>query len=150
MGPYANTAALNSSLCFPRHIPPQIAKMVADLTALREEHKALVTKRNSLEDEYRVFATKECDMEDEVTSSKIAQARSAPQKNKRLQVIHEAHKAVLSKEAKIAEAEGELATLREVQTSNEAKPTASDAEEEEEEEEEADKVREAYSKATHP
>ena len=117
--------------------------MVADLTALREEHNDLVTNRNSLEDAYRVFATEECDMEEEVTSSKIAKARSAPQKIKRLQVIHEAHKAVLSKEAEIAGVEGDLATLREAQVSNEAKSVASGAEEEEE-----DKVREAFCKAT--
>ena len=101
--------------------------MVAHLTTLREEHNTSVTKRNSLEDAYRVFATEECDMEEDVTKGKIAKARSAPQKNKRLQSIHEAHKAVLSKEAEIAEVEGELAAAREAQSSDASKPEASSA-----------------------
>ena len=51
-------------------------------------------------------------MEEDFAKGKIAKARSAPQKNKRLQSIHEAHKAVLSKEAEIAEAERKLAQAR--------------------------------------
>ena len=39
------------------------------------------------------------------------EARSAPQKNKRLQAIHEAHAAVVSKEAAIEEAERAVAAL---------------------------------------
>ena len=89
-----------------------MAKIVAHLTTLREERKALVAKRNSLEDAYRVFATEEFDIEEEVVDIKLDQARSSPQKNKRLQSIHEAHKAVLSKEAEIAEAERKLAQAR--------------------------------------
>ena len=86
--------------------------MVAHLTTLREERKTLVAKQNSLEGAYRVFATEECDIEKEVVNIKLEQARSAPQKNKRLQSIHEAHKAVLSKEAEIAEAARKLAQAR--------------------------------------
>ena len=89
-----------------------MAKIVAHLTTLREERKALVTKRNALEDAYRVFVTEEFDIEEEVVDTKLDQARSSPQKNKRLQSIHEAHKAVLSKEAEIAEAEAKLAQAR--------------------------------------
>ena len=95
--------------------------MVADLATFREQHKALVTKRHALEDAYRVFATEECDMEEEDAQKKIAKARSAPQKNKRLQLIHEAHKAVLAKEAEITEVEGDLAAAREAQLFNEVK-----------------------------
>ena len=68
------------------------------IAALRKEHAALATKRQELEAEYRRFAIDECDMEEEHVVSKIKQARSAPQKNKRLQAIHEAHAAVMFKD----------------------------------------------------
>ena len=99
--------------------------MLAHLTTLREEHKTLVTTRTALEDAYCVFATEECDMEEDFAKGKIAKARSAPQKNKRLQSIHEAHKAVLSKDAEIARAECELAAARKAQSSNASKPEVS-------------------------
>ena len=95
--------------------------MVVDLTTFREQHKALVTKRNALEDAYRVFATEEGDMKEEDAQKKIAKARSAPQKNKRLQLIHEAQKTVVAKEAEITEVEGDLATVRKTQLFNEVK-----------------------------
>ena len=95
--------------------------MLAHLTTLREEHKTLVTTRTALEDAYCVFATEEFDVEEEVSKAKIAKARSAPQKNKRLQSIHEAHEKVLAKEAEIAEIEGKLAAAGESQPSSEAK-----------------------------
>ena len=96
--------------------------MLAHLTTLREEHKTLVTTRTALEDAYCVFAIEECDMEEDFAKGKIAKARSAPQKNKRLQSIHEAHKQVLLKEAEITEVEGELAAVREAQSSGETNP----------------------------
>ena len=99
--------------------------MLAHLTTLREEHKTLVTTRTELEDAYCVFAKEEFDVEEEVSKAKIAKARSAPQKNKRLQSIHEAHKAVLLKEAEIAQAEDELAAARKAQSSNASKPEVS-------------------------
>ena len=43
----------------------------------------------------------------------ILEARSSPQKNKRLQPIYEVHQELLSKESAIAEAERELASARE-------------------------------------
>ena len=98
-----------------------MAKIVAHLTTLREERKALVTKRNALEDAYRVFATEEGDMKEEDAQKKIAKARPEPQKNKRLQLIHEAQKTVVAKEAEITEVEGDLATVRKTQLFNEVK-----------------------------
>ena len=81
------------------------------IAALRKEHAVLVTKRQELETAYRRFAIDECDMEEEHVDTKIEQARSAPQKIKRLQAIHEAHAAVVSKEAAIKEAESAVAAL---------------------------------------
>ena len=74
---------------------------------LRQELKILVAKRNQLEDAYTVFATEEVGMDQENVVANIKKARSAPQKNKRLQAIHEAHKAVVSKEAAIDKAAGQ-------------------------------------------
>ena len=48
------------------------------------------------EDQYRHFAMKECDMDEESVYAKIMNARSAPQKNARLQRIHKAHKDVMT------------------------------------------------------
>ena len=70
------------------------------IAALRKEHAVLITKRQELEAGYRRFAI-----------DKIEQARSAPQKSKRLQAIHEAHAAVVSNEAAIKEAESAVAAL---------------------------------------
>ena len=81
------------------------------IAALRKERAVLATKRQELEAAYRRFAIDECDMEEEHIVAKIEQARSAPQKNKRLQAIHEAHAAVVSKEAAIKEAESAVAAL---------------------------------------
>ena len=81
------------------------------IAALRKEHAVLVTKQQELEASYRRFAIDECDMEEENVGVKIEQARAAPQKNKRLQAIHEAHAAVVSKEAAIEEAERAVAAL---------------------------------------
>ena len=100
--------------------------MLAHLTTLREEHKTLVTTRTTLEDAYCVFATEEFDVEEEVSKAKIAKARSAPQKNKRLQSIYEAHEKVLAKEAEIAEIEGKLAAAGEAQSPGEANPASLD------------------------
>ena len=74
------------------------------IAALRKEHAALAIKRQELEAAYRRFAIDEC-------GTKIKQARSAPQKSKRLQAIHEAHVAVVSKEAAIKETESVVAAL---------------------------------------
>ena len=68
------------------------------IATLRNEHAVLVTTQQELEAAYRRFAIDECDMEEEHVVSKIKQARSAPQKNKRLQAIHEAHAAVMFKD----------------------------------------------------
>ena len=81
------------------------------IAALRKEHAVLVAKRQELEAAYRRFAIDECGMEEEHIAAKIEQARSAPQKSKRLQAIHEAHAAVVSKEAAIKEAESAVAAL---------------------------------------
>ena len=81
------------------------------IAALREEHVVLATKRQELEAAYRRFAIDECDMDEENVVAKIEQARSAAQKSKRLQAIHEAHVAVVSKEAAINEAESAVAAL---------------------------------------
>ena len=83
--------------------------MTALLASLRQEHENLVSKRKEVEDAYYNFATTECDMEEDATNDKIAKARSEPHKNARLQSIHEAHQAVLSKEAEISAAEADLA-----------------------------------------
>ena len=74
------------------------------IATLRQELQILVTKRNQLEDAYTVFATEEVGMDQESVAANIKKARSAPQKNKRLQAIHEAHKVVVSKEAAIEKA----------------------------------------------
>ena len=98
----------------------QIAKLELQLDILRKERDALVSKRATLEDEYRVFAINECDMEEAVADAKIKKAWSAPQKNKRLQAIHEAHKALLSKEAAIKDTEVELTDCKEKLVSKES------------------------------
>ena len=92
---------LHACLCF-RVQPTETAD---HLTALRTEHAALVLQRTTLEDSYRVSTVEECGMEVEFVDAKIAKARSTPHQNKRLQAIHEAHRAVLSKEAEIKAAE---------------------------------------------
>ena len=47
------------------------------------------------EEEYRRFAIDECDVDEETVTAKIKQAQLHPQKNRRLQRIHEAHKALV-------------------------------------------------------
>ena len=101
--------------------------MAAHLASLRQKHENLVPKRKEVEDAYYNFATTECDMEEDVTNDKIAKARSEPHKNARLQSIHEAHQAVLSKEAEINASEADLAAY-EAQCRNSEKPAASDIE----------------------
>ena len=64
-----------------------------------------------MEAAYRRFAIDECGVDEEHVVAKIKQARSAPQKSKRLQAIHEAHVAVVSKEVEIKEAESSVAAL---------------------------------------
>ena len=64
-----------------------------------------VAKRQELEAAYRRFAIDECGMDEEHIAAKIEQARLAPQKDKRLQAIHQAHAAVVSQKAVIKEAE---------------------------------------------
>ena len=93
------------------HAYLQLHHPLVQVAALREEHAALVAKRRELEAAYRRFAMAECGMEEEHIAAKIAQARAAPQKSKRLQAIHEAHAAVLSKEAAVKVAEGAAAAL---------------------------------------
>ena len=89
---------------------------MVQIAALRKEHAVLTTKWQELEVEYRHFAINESRMEEEHVVAKIEQARSAPQKTKRLQAIHEAHAAVVSKEAAIKEAESAVAALGGVDT----------------------------------
>ena len=55
----------------------------------------LVSKRNKLEQAYVDVAMEEYGMEQARALANIEKARSAPQKAKQLQAIHEAHKAVL-------------------------------------------------------
>ena len=86
--------------------------MSARLTTLRSELKDLVVKRQALEDVYYALATEEFGLTKEATQKKIATARSQPQKSKRLQSIHEAHRSVLSKTGEITKAEGALATIK--------------------------------------
>ena len=81
------------------------------IAVLRKEHVVLATKRQDLEAAYRHFAIDDFGIEEDHVVAKIDQARSAPQKNKRLQAIHEAHAAVVSKEAAIKEAESAVAAL---------------------------------------
>ena len=81
------------------------------IAALRNEHAVLVTKQQELEAAYRRFTIDECGMDEESVVAKIERARSAPHKIKRLQAIHEAHVAVVSKEAAINEAESAVAAL---------------------------------------
>ena len=84
---------------------------LVQIAALRKEHAVLVEKQQELEAAYRRFAIDECDMEEEHVLAKIKQARSAPQKNKRLQAIHKAHAAVTSNQSAITEAESAVAAL---------------------------------------
>ena len=72
-----------------------------------------MSARDNLEAEYIRFATEECDMQEERAVAKIKVARSTPQKNKRLQAIHEAHRAYMSKQAEIDELESNLVLARE-------------------------------------
>ena len=80
---------------------------------MRKEHADLVAKQQELEASYRRFAIDEFGIEEGHVVIKIEQARSAPQKGKRLQAIHEARVAVTSKEAEIKEAESEVKQLQE-------------------------------------
>ena len=100
--------------------------MAAHLVTLRKEHGDLVSERKAVEDAYYNVATTESDMEESFAKSKIATARLEPQKNARLQSIHEAHQAVLSKEAEIRHAEIELTTCK-AQRRNLQKPIVSQA-----------------------
>ena len=93
------------------HTNVQLYHPLMQVAALRKEHAVLVAKRRELEAAYRRFAIDECGMEEEHIAAKIAQARSAPQKSKRLQAIHEAHAAAASAEAAVKEAEGAAAAL---------------------------------------
>ena len=72
-----------------------------------------MSARDNLEAEYIRFATEECDMQEELAVAKIKVARSAPQKNKRLKAIHEAHRAYMSKQAEIDEFESNLVVVSE-------------------------------------
>ena len=81
------------------------------IAALRKEHAVLSTKQQELEAAYRRFAIDERGMEEEHVVAKIERARSVPQKNRRLQAIHEAHVAVASNEVAIKEAESAVAAL---------------------------------------
>ena len=67
-----------------------------------------MSERDKLEAEYIRFATEECDMQEERAVAKVKAARSTPQKNKRLHAIHEAHMALMSKQAQIEEFESNL------------------------------------------
>merc|ERR1712096_301324 len=99
----------------------KIAKMAARLTTLRKEREVLLAKRNALENGFRGCAVEECGMEEELVVAKITKARSAPQRTKRLQAIHEAHTAILSKEAAMKEIDRELATVVETARLHKAK-----------------------------
>ena len=81
------------------------------IAALRKDHAVLVTKQQELEAAYRRVAIDDFGMEEEHVVAKIEQARSVPQKNRRLQAIHEAHVAVVSNESAIKEAESTVAAL---------------------------------------
>ena len=52
-------------------------------------------------------------MPKEVAVAKVNAARSTPQKNKRLHAIHEAHMALMSKQAEIDELESNLVVVSE-------------------------------------
>ena len=84
---------------------------MVQIAALRKERAVLATKRQEFEAAYRRFAIDECGIEEDHIVAKIEQARSAAQKSKRLQAIHEAHAAVVSKEAAIKEAESAVSAL---------------------------------------
>ena len=68
----------------------------------------LASDRDKLEAEYIRSVTEEWDMPKEVAVAKVNAARSTPQKNKRLKAIHEAHMALMSKQAQIEEFESNL------------------------------------------
>ena len=65
------------------------------MDASHEQLRILEEKLHLLEEEYRRFAIEEWDVDEETVAAKIKQARLAPQKNRRLQRIHEAHKALV-------------------------------------------------------
>ena len=73
----------------------------------------LASDRDKLEAEYIRSVTEEWDMPKEVAVAKVNAARSTPQKNKRLQAIHEAHRAYMSKQAEIDEFESNLVVVSE-------------------------------------
>ena len=67
--------------------------------------RVLEQKLQIVEEEYRRFAIDECDVDEDTVAAKIKQARSGPQKNKRLQRIREAHMALMKAKLDIAEEE---------------------------------------------
>ena len=68
----------------------------------------LASDRDKLEAEYIRSVTEEWDVPKEVAVANVNAARSTPQKNKRLHAIHEAHMALMSKQAQIEEFESNL------------------------------------------
>ena len=60
-----------------------------------DEVHILEKNLQTLEEDYRRFAIGECDVEEEHVDAKIKQARAAPQKNARLQRIHEAYQTLM-------------------------------------------------------
>ena len=67
-----------------------------------------MSARDNLEAEYIRSVTEECGFAEEAAVAQINAARSTPQKNKRLHAIHEAHMALMSKQAQIEEFESNL------------------------------------------
>ena len=105
----------------------QIARLVADLATLQEQHQDLVAKRDALENSYRVSAIDYFGIQEEAAQDNILRARSSPQKGKHLQDIHEAHIEVLSTETEIKEVECELAIAREARSSYKSQHAAATA-----------------------
>ena len=83
--------------------------MQAEIVILQADHALLAMRLNSLEAAYRDFAMKECGMEKEIVIAELKNARSAPQKNKHLKAIYDAHVAVMAKAAAIKKAGGTVA-----------------------------------------
>lgn len=84
----------------------------AKVGSLQKELSVLRNQLAGKEDAYRAFATDECGLEQEPIEALIEKAHSAPQNAKRLQDIHEAYKAMVTKCKQVAEVEARFNAAR--------------------------------------
>ena len=75
----------------------EVKALEAKVASMQKELDVLRVQLTKKEDAYRAFATDKCGMEEEHVVANIKKAHSKPQKIKRLQDIHEAHKAIVGK-----------------------------------------------------